>query len=52
MNFQQSTQKSKKLSKAYNVIEELCIIALKNDAIFEKELTCALKNDLRNLENF
>ena len=27
--------------------EELCIITLKNDAKFEEELTCALKNDMK-----
>ena len=27
-------------------------ITLKNDAKFEQELTCALKNDERNLANF
>ena len=32
--------------------EELRVIILKNDAKFEKELTCALKNDMRNLINF
>ena len=32
--------------------EELCVITLKNDAKFEEELTCALKNDMRNLVNF
>ena len=32
--------------------EELCVIILKNDAKFEEELTCALKNDMRNLANF
>ena len=32
--------------------EELCFITLKSDAIFEEELICALKNDMRNLENF
>ena len=31
--------------------EELCIITLKNDAKFEEELTCGLKNDTRNLAN-
>ena len=31
---------------------ELCVITLKNDAKFEEELTCALKNDIRNLANF
>ena len=29
---------------------ELYVITLRNDA--KKELTCALKNDMRNLENF
>ena len=32
--------------------EELCVITLKNDVKYEKELTWALKNDRRNLENF
>ena len=32
--------------------EELCVTTLKNDAKFEEELTCALKNDVRNLANF
>ena len=29
-----------------------CVITLKNDAKFEKELTYVLKNDMRNLANF
>ena len=32
--------------------EELCVVTLKNDAKFEEELTCALKNDMGNLVNF
>ena len=33
--------------------EEFCVITLKNDAKFEKELIYyALKNDIRNLANF
>ena len=32
--------------------EELCGITLKNDAKFEEDLNCALKNDMRNLVNF
>ena len=32
--------------------EELCVITLENDAKFEVEMTCALKNDMRNLANF
>ena len=32
--------------------EELCVIAMKNDAKFEKVLTCRFKIDMRNLTNF
>ena len=32
--------------------EELCIMATKNNAKFEEELTCHFKTDLRNLTNF
>ena len=32
--------------------EELCLMALKIDAKFEGKLTCAFKNDMRNLANF
>ena len=32
--------------------EELSVITMKNDAIFEKELTCHFKVDMRNLMNF
>ena len=32
--------------------KELCVITMKSDAKFEKELTSALKNDMRNLANF
>ena len=31
---------------------ELCVITLKNDAKFEEELTCALKNNMWNVVNF
>ena len=31
---------------------ELCVMTMKNDAKFEEELTCKLKNDMRNLANF
>ena len=30
----------------------LCVIAMKNDAKFEEELTCQFKIDMRNLVNF
>ena len=32
--------------------EELCIIAMKNNAKFEEELTFHFKTDMRNLTNF
>ena len=32
--------------------EELCVMTMKNDAKFEKELTCQFKIDMRNLTNF
>ena len=31
--------------------EELCLMTMKIDAKFEGELTCAFKNDMRNLGN-
>ena len=31
---------------------EFCVVAMKNDAKFEKELTCQFKIDMRNLANF
>ena len=31
---------------------ELCLMTMKNDAKFEKELTCQFKIDMRNLTNF
>ena len=39
------------LCLSQNSTEEICIIKLKNDAKFEEELTCALKNE-RNVANF
>ena len=38
-----------KLSKS---IEELCLMALYIDAKFEGKMTCAFRNDVRNLANF
>ena len=32
--------------------EELCVMTLKNDEKFEKELTCRFKIDMENLTNF
>ena len=32
--------------------EELFVMIMKNDAKFEKKLTCGLENDMRNLANF
>ena len=41
------------LSKVYclhkKTTAELCAVTLKNDAKFEEELTCALKNGMRNM---
>ena len=31
---------------------ELCVMTMKNDAKFEKELTCQFKTDIKNLTNF
>ena len=31
---------------------ELCVMTIKNDAKFEKELTCQFKIDMRNLTKF
>ena len=62
-DFGLSTRKSKnivlylaRLTKVYNVwakkdTEELCLMALKIDAKFEGKVTCAFKNDMRNLSN-
>ena len=30
---------------------QLCVMAMKNDAKFEKELTCQFKIDIKNLTN-
>ena len=45
------------LIKVYNVwarksAEELCLMALKIDANVEGKLTCAFKNDMKNLASF
>ena len=32
--------------------EELCVMAMKNNAKFEEELTCHFKTDMRNFTNF
>ena len=31
---------------------ELCVMTMKNDAKFEKELTCQFKIDIRKLKHF
>ena len=31
---------------------ELCVMKMKNDAKFEKELACQFKIDIKNLTNF
>ena len=45
--FDQSTKCS-----SWKSTEELCLIALNVDAKFEEKMTCAFKNDMRNLANF
>ena len=45
------------LTRVYNIwakksTKEWCLIALKIDAKFERKLTCAFKNDIRNLASF
>ena len=45
------------LTRVYNIwakksTKEWCLIALKIDAKFEGKLTCAFKNDIRNLASF
>ena len=63
VNFNSSSGKSENLhfdvlllSKVYcfsqKPSEELCVITLKNHEKLEQDLTCALKNDMRNLANF
>ena len=37
---------------SYKSTEDLCLMALKIDVIFEGKLTCAFNNDMRNLTNF
>ena len=32
--------------------EKLCVMTMKNNAKFEKELTCHFKTDMSNLTNF
>ena len=64
VNFHQSTQKfqnwdfygvllsKKRKSMSLTRTGELCVIAMKNDVKFEKELTYQFKTDMRNLTNF
>ena len=33
------------------IYRELCVMTMKNDAKFEKKLTCQFKIDMRNLTN-
>ena len=33
-------------------MEELCLMAMKVDATLGRKLTCAFRNDMRNLGNF
>ena len=34
------------------IAEELCVMAMTNDAKFEEELTCQFKIDMKNLTSF
>ena len=43
---------SKHIKFRWKCTEELCLMTLKRDANFEEKLTCALKNDTRNMVNF
>ena len=43
---------SKHIKFRWKCTEELCLTTLKRDANFEEKLTCALKNDTRNMVNF
>ena len=62
VNFNASSGKSENLHFDVTFVESIClsqksteelhVITLKNDAKFVEELTCALKNDIRNLVNF
>ena len=60
-NFHQSNWKSQnwhidgiqsRKSVSLKSTEKLCFMTVKNDAKFEKELTCHFKIDMRNLMNF
>ena len=33
-------------------VGELCVMAMKNDAKFEEDLTCQFKIDMKNVTNF
>ena len=37
---------------SFKIYRELCVMAMKNDAKIEEELTCQFKIDMRNLKNF
>ena len=63
-NFHQSTFESLKLGllmgpsiqsrkcMSLRFTGELCVMTMKNDAIFEEDLTCQLKIDMKSLTNF
>ena len=64
VNFDASSDKSENLHfDVYTFVEsilclshkstdELCVKTLKNDVKFEEVVTCALKNDMKNLADF
>ena len=58
-NFHQSTRKYRNRNFAQfrkcmtlKFIEELCVMAMKNDTKIEKELTCRFKTDMTNFTDF
>ena len=59
-NFYQGTQKpenwdsftQRRKCMSLKLAEELCVMAMNNDAKLEEELICHFKIDMRNLTNF
>ena len=43
---------SKEKMYSLKLTEKICVITIKSDAKFEKELTCCFKIDMRDFTNF
>ena len=43
---------SKEKMYSLKLTEKICVITIKSDAEFEKELTCCFKIDMRDFTNF